>query len=368
MTLPSDDCERATNSDSVAGHTLVLYALRQRPDLATANDLMLEHLAHLRRLHHAGQVLLAGPFAGEPLGVNGGFALFRSPDADVVQAFVDEDPAVGRIFTATVRQWVPVVGQERLPGPGDSGKITVEDTLRRLFVDGVSARDAAAYFDRTYHDDTCIHEAPSLPYGGDYYGLDGAARHAVGFTKTWDRWQTSEQRELHPRIIATDTEAVVLWTLRGPTARGSGRIQLPRDQPLPVSRWAGYRVPHVLLRHRCGARLSHPGRGRPASLNETGCARKLITASRIELMKYYSIRLLCEANQLPSRCDDESSTKEQLAPSSSYRFTRRAAGPTVAEPIVLWQPSWGRPRSWPPTQPGCRIDSPSSNRAASTRV
>jgi|SRR5829696_389314 len=59
MTMPSDDCERATNSDSVAGHTLVSYAIRQRPDLAMANDLMLEHLAHLRRLRRAGQVLLA---------------------------------------------------------------------------------------------------------------------------------------------------------------------------------------------------------------------------------------------------------------------------------------------------------------------
>jgi len=210
-----------------AGHTLVLYAIAQQPDLDMANDLLLEHLAHLRRLYLAGQVLLAGPFAGEPLGLSGGFALFRSPDADVVQAFVDEDPAVGRLFTATVRPWIPVFGQERLPDPGDSGRATVEDTIRRLFVDGVSVRDAAAYFDRTYHDDICIHEAPSLPYGGDYHGLEGAARHALGFTQTWDRWQTGEQRELHPRIIATDTEAVVSWTLRVQRSGDPGESNFP---------------------------------------------------------------------------------------------------------------------------------------------
>jgi uncharacterized protein YciI len=227
MTGPSDNHEPATASDPVAGYTLVLYAMAQQPDLDMANDLMLQHLAHLRRLHHAGQVLLAGPFAGEPLGRDGGFALFRSPDADVVQAFVDEDPAVGRIFTATVRPWIPVVGQERLPGPGDSGRVTVEEAVRRLFVHGVSARDAAAYLDGTYHDGICIHEAPSLPYGGDYQGLEGASRHAVGFTQTWDRWQTSEQRELHPRIIATDTEAIVLWTLRVQRPGDPGESSFP---------------------------------------------------------------------------------------------------------------------------------------------
>jgi uncharacterized protein len=105
-------------------------------------------------------------------------------------------------------------GPERLPGPDDSGKIAVEEVIHRLLVEGVSARNAAAYFDRTYHDDIYIHEAPSLPYGGDYHGLEGAARHASRFTETWDRWQTGEQRQLDPRIIATDTEAVVLWTLR----------------------------------------------------------------------------------------------------------------------------------------------------------
>src|SRR5829696_5730384 len=84
-----------------------------------------------------------------------------------------------------------------------------------------------AYFDRTYHDDICIHEAPSLRYGGDYYGLEGAVRHAVAYTQSWDRWQTSEQRQLHPRIIATDNEAVVLWTLRVQRPGDPGESNFP---------------------------------------------------------------------------------------------------------------------------------------------
>ena len=214
MTPPVANQDPATDPRRVALHTLVSYSISAQHDRAETDRLLTEHLAHLQRLHRNGEVLLAGPFTASDGGLDGGFALFRSPDPDAVQAFVDEDPAVGRLFTTTVRRWTPVVGQERLPSPGDPGRVEVEDTIHRLFVDGVSARDAEAYFDRTYHDDICIHEAPSLPYGGDYHGLEGVARHAIGFTRTWDRWQTGEQRQLGPRIIATDTEAIVLWTLR----------------------------------------------------------------------------------------------------------------------------------------------------------
>jgi hypothetical protein len=61
---------------------------------------------------------------------------------------------------------------------GDPGRVAVEATIHRFFVHGVSARDARAYFDRTYH-----------------------ARHAARFTRIWARWQTDEQRQLRPRII-----------------------------------------------------------------------------------------------------------------------------------------------------------------------
>ena len=179
MTMPSDDCERATNSDSVAGHTLVSYAIRQRPDLAMANDLMLEHLTHLRRLRRAGQVLLA----------------VRSPGSRWVSTAPSgcSAPPTPTSSRPSSMRIPPLVGSSpplfghgsrSLPGttarPGRLRKGHGGSTLRRLFVDGVSTRNAAAYFDRTYHDDICIHEAPSLPCGGDYYGLEGAARHAVG--------------------------------------------------------------------------------------------------------------------------------------------------------------------------------------------
>jgi hypothetical protein len=62
---------------------------------------------------------------------------------------------------------------EAAQADGDPGRVAVEETIHRFFVDGVSARDAQAYFDRTYH-----------------------ARHAARFTRIWGRWQTDEQRQL----------------------------------------------------------------------------------------------------------------------------------------------------------------------------
>ena len=59
------------------------------------------------RLYQSGEVLLAGPFAAD----DGAFALFGSHDARVVQALVDQDPAVGRLFTATLQPRIPAVGQ-----------------------------------------------------------------------------------------------------------------------------------------------------------------------------------------------------------------------------------------------------------------
>jgi hypothetical protein len=100
-------------------------------------------------------------------------------------------------------------------GEDEPGREHVEQTIHRLFVAGVTARDPVAYFDRTYHPGVTIHEAPSLPYGGDYHGLEGAAEHALAFTRTWNGLQSIEQRDMNPRIVATDSEAFVIWTLRG---------------------------------------------------------------------------------------------------------------------------------------------------------
>ncbi len=89
----------------VGRHRLVSYSITRQHDRAEADRLLTEHLAHLQRLHRNGEVLLAGPIASSDGRLDGGFALFRSPDPDAVQAFIDEDPAVGRLFTTTARRW-----------------------------------------------------------------------------------------------------------------------------------------------------------------------------------------------------------------------------------------------------------------------
>ena len=188
---------------------LVTYTADQDPEPDQVEQVLKGDLEHLQRLHQSGRVLLAGPFPGS----RDGLALFRG-EPDEVAAAVAQDPAVGPLFTASVRAWTPMVGTDRLPAAEDPGRAVVEDTIHRLFVEGVAACNSTAYFDRTYHDDVVIHEASSLPYGGDYRGLTGAAEHAVGFTETWDRYQSEAHRDLSQHIVATDNEAFVVWTLR----------------------------------------------------------------------------------------------------------------------------------------------------------
>jgi hypothetical protein len=96
--------------------------------------------------------------------------------------------------------------------------------LQRLLVHGVGGRDAAAYFDRTYHPAVVIHEAPSLPYGGDYVGLDGAVEHARAFLATWGDRQRPEHHGLAARWWAGPTEAACRWELRAAEGRATHRF------------------------------------------------------------------------------------------------------------------------------------------------
>jgi len=80
-----------------------------------------------------------------------------------------------------------------------------------------------------YHRDIVIHEAPSLPYGGDYYGHEGARRHGAGFNRTWDPFQISpEARGLDPIFLETRGDYVVVLFRHKAVAPHSGRkIDLP---------------------------------------------------------------------------------------------------------------------------------------------
>jgi ketosteroid isomerase-like protein len=102
---------------------------------------------------------------------------------------------------------------------------TNADAARRLFeaVENRNPQGVAAI----YHERIVIHEAPSLPYGGEYHGHEGALRHGQGFRATWDRFQTSKARGLDPRFVAQGDYVAVLWRHKAENRETGGRIDLP---------------------------------------------------------------------------------------------------------------------------------------------
>jgi uncharacterized protein len=102
---------------------------------------------------------------------------------------------------------------------------TNADAARRLFeaVENRNSQGVAAI----YHPSILINEAPSLPYGGEYHGHEGALRHAQGFRATWDRFQPSNARGLEPRFVAQDDQVAVQWRHRAENRETGERIDLP---------------------------------------------------------------------------------------------------------------------------------------------
>lgn len=69
-----------------------------------------------------------------------------------------------------------------------------------------------------YDPEVVIHEAPSLPYGGDYQGADAVTRHSQGYRSAWDG--AGGPYPMEPRFMAAGDEVVVLWRQRGRAADG----------------------------------------------------------------------------------------------------------------------------------------------------
>jgi ketosteroid isomerase-like protein len=86
------------------------------------------------------------------------------------------------------------------------------DVARAVF-DAVRARDLDALL-CAYSDDIVIREDPSLPYGGDYRGRDGAIQHAAGFAATWDPHQSPDDRDPSEVLLDAGTQIVGIWRLR----------------------------------------------------------------------------------------------------------------------------------------------------------
>ena len=96
---------------------------------------------------------------------------------------------------------------------------------RRLFeaVEHRSREGVVAIYDQNI----IINEAPSLPYGGEFLGHEGALRHGQGFRAAWDRFQPSKTRGLEPRFIAQGDHVAVLWRHRAENHETGERLDLP---------------------------------------------------------------------------------------------------------------------------------------------
>jgi uncharacterized protein len=98
--------------------------------------------------------------------------------------------------------------------------------VRRLF-EAVETRgdpeDLAArwaVYVAMYDPDVVIHEAPSLPYGGDYSGDDAVARHGHAFSGAWQGLQSISDQRLEPHLLADGDHVIVLWRQKGTSADG----------------------------------------------------------------------------------------------------------------------------------------------------
>lgn len=98
--------------------------------------------------------------------------------------------------------------------------------IRRLF-DFVQGRGETdnfaerwATYSAMYDPEVVIHEAPSLPYGGDYDGPDAVARHAQAFQAAWDGLQPDGERAMEPQFFAGGDQVIVVWRLQAKNASG----------------------------------------------------------------------------------------------------------------------------------------------------
>ena len=96
------------------------------------------------------------------------------------------------------------------------------EIVRRLF-EAVEKRDGAGVLG-TYDENIVIREAASLPYGGEYRGLEGALRHAQGYRRAWDKLQTSNEQKLDAEFFDAGDSVIVRW--RQKAVKGDEKLDL----------------------------------------------------------------------------------------------------------------------------------------------
>jgi uncharacterized protein len=95
------------------------------------------------------------------------------------------------------------------------------ETIRGLFR-GVDERDLEAFL-AVGHPEVVIREPYSLPYGGEYRGLDGLRQHAAGWMRTWAGLQPGNERKLDATFIDACDHVVARWRLKARAPMGMKR-------------------------------------------------------------------------------------------------------------------------------------------------
>jgi uncharacterized protein YciI/ketosteroid isomerase-like protein len=181
------------------------------------------HRAYIADLHARGRVLFGGAFLDD---TGGGIGVVRAKNRDEALALLTADPAIREgVFTGEVRRWHAVFDEaEDLRAESVQARLN-KRAVNALFA-AVDRRDGEGVR-RAYAEDIAIHEAASLPYGGDYRGLEGALRHGQGFRAAWDRFQQQQTRGLDPWIVADSDHVVVLWQHKVENSETGDRLELP---------------------------------------------------------------------------------------------------------------------------------------------
>lgn len=103
------------------------------------------------------------------------------------------------------------------------------EVVKRLF-EAVRRRDEAALLE-SYHPQVLIHEAPSLPYGGEFHGHGGALEHVRAFYRTWEglkpREVIEETRQTTLVLEAAPNYVVVFGRQRGVAPRIGRSLDIP---------------------------------------------------------------------------------------------------------------------------------------------
>jgi ketosteroid isomerase-like protein/uncharacterized protein YciI len=181
------------------------------------------HRAYIAELYARGQVLLGGAFLDD---AGGGFGVVRAQGRDKASALLAADPAITEgVLTGVVRRWHAVFDEAEDLRAALSQARANKRAVNALF-EAVDRRDRDGVR-AAYDENITIHEAASLPYGGDYRGSEGALRHGQGFRAAWDRFQPRAARGLDPRIIADGDHVVVLWCHKVENAETGDNLELP---------------------------------------------------------------------------------------------------------------------------------------------